>query len=461
MERDPQKPAMTSDAPAPTTERRAALFNWWNKRTKQEASQPQSESTQKTPEAQPVRSERTSFGKNIVGLLFGDHAQPEHQQVTPATTPEAQPAPLQTPEQTPQYDRATRMRRLARVIIANVLGQVNLEPTFAQQHGEAKPADTRPLADAAQNLQTAANTLGSTINRARSTPNFTAASPHTSGNFDPQPQPERIAPTVEQDAADRIDRRLRRLEATAEEHHVVSVVALGLGVLAVLLTGTEYFGRKRADRKIRHETSEQFAEQDTAINQQRAEFDELKRERVRDMNRNQRRTYYERLGTFTAQQADRTREANRDLQEVVIAGTPEAANPPVQEGDVYERRVWQSGQPERSVAAPRTREQEPDREPRPFVRVESAEHTEHQPGQQTGSAGTGFFGGGGGGIAVGTGQSDLNPPQRTVDPDSPEARKLEALRKAEQARMQQNAWFYGAALIIAISAFVIVALVIG
>jgi|GEM_PF-4933585 len=453
MERDPQKPAAIPNAPAPTTERRGALFNWWNKRTKQEAlpPQPQPEAGQKIPEALPLQPERKSFGKNIVGLLR--KRQPDIQ----PQTPEAQPQTI-TPEQTPQYDRATRMRRLARVILANVLGQVDREPTIAQKHGEAKPVDVQPLADAAQNLQTAANTLSTTITQARSVPNFTAAAPNTSGNFDSL-QPERTAPTVEQDAADRIDRRLRRLEAAAEDHRAVSVAVVGLGVLAVLLTGAEYLGRKRADRKIRHETGEQFAEQEKAINQQRAEFDELKHERVSDMNRNQRRTYYERLGTFTTQQAEQTREAEHELQEVVIARTPEAA--PVQEGAVYERRAWQPRQPERSVAAPRAREQEADREPQPLVRVERTERTEHQPGQQTGSAGTGFFGGGGGGIASGTGPSDLNPPRKLTDPNSPEARKLEALRKAEQLKLQQNAWLYGAALIVALGAFVVVALVIG
>lgn len=467
MEHTPTPPISPEATPPTPNAKRAAFFERWNKRVKRnapEAQQPSPEAnTQRAPEAAPVAPERKSFGKNIVGLIFGERPRPEAAVQPAPQSPEASQVVPPTPEQTPQYDRATRMRRLARVILANVLGQVNQEPVLARQHGEAQPLNTQPLAEAAQNLQAAANMLGTTIDQA-GTAQTAPAAPNTSGNYDPQPQQERPVPTIEHVAAERIDRRLRRLEAVAEENRAASVAVAGLGVLAVLLTGAEYFGRKREGRKIRRETREQFAAQENVITQQRAEFDELKREQVSGMDRIQRRNYYERLSSFTSQQAERTREADRELQEVVIARTPEVVGAaPVQEGDVYERRQRQARQPERATATPLSREQERelDREPQPLVRVESVERTEHQPGQQTGSAGTGFFGGGGGGIASGTGPSDLNPPRKVVDPNSPEARKLEELRKAEQARLQQNAWFYGAALIVTLGALLIITIVLG
>lgn len=460
MERDPQPPKTTPEAtPTPNT-KRASFFEKWNKRVKKqgaEATKPAPETLKdpQTPEVATLPPERKSFGKNIMKLLFGNRS-PE-QQVVPVT-PEAQaPQPL-TPEQTPQYDRATRMRRLARVILANVLGQVEQEPARAQKLGEAQPLNTEPLAEAAQNLQSAVNTLGDTIDHAQTGPNYATAALNFGGNYDPRAQPERSAPPIEQDVNERIDRRLRRLEAAAEDHRAASVAAVGLGVLAVILTGTEYFGRRRADKKIRRETTEQFAQQEKAINQQRAEFDQLRQEQTTGMDRNQRHDYYERLSTFTNSQAEQTRQVDHELQEVVIAHTPESTQ--IQQGEVYERREWRPRQPERA-AAPQSREQASDREPQPMLRVENNERTERQPGQQTGSAGTGFFGGGGGGIASGTGLSDLTTARGISDPNSPEARKLEALRKAEQRRLQQNAWFYGATLIATLGVLLIVTIVLG
>jgi hypothetical protein len=459
MERDPRTPSAPEATTPPLDQKRAHFFDRWKKTkrrrpaTKQPA--PEVAAPQNTPESVAPQLERKSFGKNILRLLRGSQQSPEAQQ---PQTPEAQAGQPQAPELTPQYDRATRMRRLARVIIANVIGQANQEPVIAQKNGEPKPLNMQPLAKAAQNLQSAANNLSGTISQVQASPDR-AASFAGGGNFNPV-QPERSAPLVEQAAGDRIDRRLRRLEAAAEENRAASVAAVGLGVLAVLLVGTEYFGRKRADRKIVRETSEQFTSQQKEINQQRREFDRFREEKVAIMNRNERRDYYERLSSFTAQQTERTTTADRELQEVVIARTPEAVATTPLSGEIFERRQYRPRQQERAAA---TREvaQESAVEQKPLVRVEKVEHTEHQPGQQTGSAGTGFFGGGGGGIAQNTGPSDLNPPRAMLDPNSPEVRKLEALRRAEQIRLQRNAWFYGAALIATLVGAVIAAIFIG
>jgi hypothetical protein len=429
MERDPVLPTpnhIPAETPPSPKERHAGFFEKWRKKAKRtpELAPPKAATPEKlaTPEAPQV--ERRAFGKEILGLIFG--SKPGEQMIPPVAAPEAQA--VATPENTPQIERATRMRRFARVVIARVLGEAAQEPTRAARQHERSPLDTHSLIDAAQDLSSAANGLSADIRRPSS----------------------RVA-SLEQKAAERIDDRLRQLEDSAEVSRKASVAAAGLGVLAVILTGAEYFSRRRADREIKRDVSREFKNQEQALERQRIVFDRLRETQARDMGRDERREYYERLSSFTHQQADRTREASRELQEVTAGQEPLAR--PVERVD--DRRERQS-RPE--VAQVRAAEQP---EVAPLVRVENADTIERAPGQQTGSAGTGFFGGGGGGIAQGTGPSDLVRPQQPIDPNSREARRLEELRKLEQARLRQNAWFYGAALIVTMIGAVIAAIVIG
>ena len=465
MEREPSpaRPAQSPASPeAPQQPERSGFFEKLRKKAKRppEAEQRKLEAQETTPTPEAPRPERRKFGRNILGLLFGEKREPaqEQQSTAPEQPVRSEAEPLApTPESTPQYERATRMRRLARVIIARVLGEAAEEPTRAREHHEQPPIDTEPLVEAAHELRDATDDLTDTIREAREAsvePATTYEAPRSDSDYDSiEPRPQ--APQIEQTPSERIDDRLRQLEQSAEASKTATLAAVGLGVIAVLVTGTEYFSRKRHEREIRRDMKKQFKQQERAVKQQQGDFNRLRESFTADMNRNQRKDYYERLSDFTYQQAQRTREANRELQEVVTQTAPTTSQvaAPAERTIQPERPAWQPRQAE-SVQQPAQTERQP------LLRVETADVVERVPGQQTGNAGTGFFGGGGGGIASGTGPSDLNPP-KIIDPNSREARQLEALRKAEQARLQQNAWLYSAALVLAMIALVIVTVVLG
>ena len=494
METQPNLPN-PADAPktSPSKESGGFFARWRKKVDQQPSADPEqtppprkkkksAEGTPATPEASTPNTKR-SFGKNVLNFLFGDPNAPDNKNVpNVATSPNVEPD-IDTPEETPDYQRASRMRRFARAVIANVLGVASAEPNIAA-NTHTQPVNVDPLTSAANNLQTAANTLNSTINFAQQAPNSVSlapASPNAAPQTAPNTAPNTVAamysgsPDGGYDSlspdimpapvaiADRLDDRLRRLEASAETNRTAAIAATGLGVLAVLLVGVEYLGRKRADRGIKRETKQQFAVQEKKIEKQQAEFNQLRQEHVADMNRNQRRDYYERLSTFTNEQAAQTREVAQDLNQVTeqyverVTAAPVAA-PERREPDQQERRTWQPRQPE-SVRS--SKEQEPN--PTPLVRVENAEQTERGPSASNnmGSAGTGFFGGGGASTSRGGQSGQQTPTVAQLDPNSREARQLEALRKAQQKKLQSNAWLYSAALILALVGMVVISIFVG
>lgn len=450
----PEQPPATRETPQQLE--RSGFFEKLRKKAKRspEVAAPRNrEQAEVAPQAEAPQPERRKFGKNILQLFLGEKRETPTP-IVPTEAFEVAPTPL-NPEATPVYDRATRMRRFARVVIARVMGEAAQESGRARRQGEQSPVDTEPLMEAANDLREATNDLTGTIHDAREASAETVMYSRSEGGYDHSGGSEYTEPrhaelTVEQTAAERIDDRLRRLEQDAEVSKTATLAAVGLGVIAVLVTGTEYFSSRKRDKEIRRDMKKQFKRQEKAVNEQRREFSRLRESDSGDLDRNQRQNYYDKLSTFTHKQAERTREVSRELQEVIAQGGSVAVAPERAGQQQAERTTWQPRQPERAAIP----------EQAPLMRVETADTVEHAPGQQTGNAGTGFFGGGGGGIASGTGPSDLNPP-KTIDPNSREARQLEALRKAEQARLQQNAWLYSAALVLAMIALVIVTVVLG
>jgi cell division protein ZapA (FtsZ GTPase activity inhibitor) len=489
MERQPLPSATTPEAAkAPPTKERGGFFEKWRKKVEQaplstpEATPDVKKKSPKglreaapTPEA--VQPEQRSFGKHILRLLRGPKvATPEATAAQPAALPEATPL-VPTPEQTPQYQNASRVRRFARAVLANVLGTANNEPVIAAaQSPEAKPLATAPLLTAANTLQQAVTTLGSQMNQARhlgvapnpnrpaaavgsvvTGPNTIATAPNVSGSY---AQPNMLPPTPQAPLTERLDYRLRQLEASAESNTATVLAANSLGVLAVLLVGVEYIGRKRAARKIRQELRQESAQQEKKLEKQQEAFALLRQEPVATMNRNQRQEYYERLGTFTKQQAEQTREATRELREVTVAykeavvpeQTPPAPVRAAHRETVPDRVEWRPRQPERAPVVT------PEVTPKPVVRIERADRIERSPSRVS-NAGTGFFGGGA--SSSGTATSGSQPQHAQLDPNSKEARQLEALRKLQQAKLQSNSWLYGAALILAMVGLVIVTIILG
>lgn len=390
MERDPTLPSATStthETPLSADKRESGFFENWREKTNNLTElEPQEKKTSEAALPQAQHRERRTLGKNILGLTFGREAQKERSVLAAEVLPRFS-------EETLQLERAARMRRFARVVIARVLGEAAQEPQRSRERQEAQPLSTEPLIEAAHELRDATDTLNETVHESKQ---------------------ESGEPT----ASERIDDRLRQLEGSAEVSRRAAIAAVGLGVLAVILTGTEYFSRKHVDRGTKQSARKPI--KTPGLDTQRMQFDRLRDAATPDMDREQRQEYYERLSTFTHTQAERTREATRELEN------------PTEVPEVV-----------------------------PLVRVENADTIERAVGQQTGSAGNGFFGGGGGGIAQDTGPSDLNPPRALLDPNSPEARKLEQLRNVEQARLQRNAWLYATALVATLVGAVVAAIVIG
>ena len=454
MERAPTPPShgpvQPETSPAPPKKENGGFFERWRKKMAGEtAAQKSTPEQQSKPETPPET--RRGFGKNVLNFLFGKNT--EVSQSAPET--------VVAPETLPHYERAGRLRRFARAVIGHALSEARHEPERARAHDgpEVAPLDTSPLIDAAEDLRGATDDLTTTMHDARELPLHppeTVAAARDAGGFDydgrgaePLPAPTAELPPLS--AAERIDYRLRRLEADSEATKTAALAAIGLGVIAVLVTGAEYLGRKSEVRKVARDVKKNDAETTKAFAAQRAEFAQLRRERAEDMNRTERQGYYERLSTFTHEQAERTRAASRDLQEV----TNEAVQHP--------QAAAASPSPERTAQQPRQPERaaQPEQSTRPLARVEVAERTEQSaaPGQ-VGNAGTGFFGGGGAGAGL-RGIFTKPATQVPLDPKSAEARRLEALRKAQAAQLRSNAWLYSAGLVLAIVALVLTTIFVG
>lgn len=327
-------------------------------------------------------------------------------------------------------ERAGRMRRLARKVIGHVLGEVAAEPARAKAGLDAAPLDTEPLAEAAEDLRGAAQDLDSTLHDAKETL-----------IYERRPNPE-FAPSGpdshEGHISAQISQRIERLEAKVETSSTISLAAMGLGVVAVLVAGHEYFARKRVERTVQKSNRAQKALEEQVKTGQR-EFVALQKEQATAMDREHRKDYYERLAEFTHHQAASTREVHKELQHSIDAAIPvlfpEPLPPP-------ERQLPTTATPEKVAQPPL---------PEPLRRVESADTVEQS--GQAGNAGTGFFGGGMAGIGGRIQQTlGLRGARNSIQRMSQEEISAETRR---QARLASNAWLYSAGFVIAVAALVL------
>lgn len=321
--------------------------------------------------------------------------------------------------------RAGRIRRFASRVIAHVRGEAAAEVSRASQE-HVKPLDTAQLVEAAQDLRGASDELGDTMRSAEETLIFdrqsdvAPAHPNDSGDF--------VLPSV----AERIAQRVDRLEARVESSNTASLAAVGLGVVAVLFAGHEYFVRRRTEKGQKRINKEQKALNDQLREQQQA-FAVLQKAQASSMDRSHRHDYYNQLSQFTHEQAATTREASHALQQTVESH----AALPVLEALPESRGHNVPPTPELPVA------------PEPLRQVEQADTFEH--GSQTGNAGNGFFGGGMVGLNAVGGQIKQALGLRSVKLSGKASSSADAQR---QARLAHSAWLYSAGFVIAVIALV-------
>ncbi len=404
----------------------------WRKKSKQRTeAKAEKPKNPESPEQkdQPEKPKKQNFGKNVLSFLRVER------KVQPVGAEQPAPEAEQpTPEQQPAYDRAERMRRFARTVLNHVFGEAKAEPARAAATGE-KPVKTEPLFAAAEDLQEATEELDETIAEAKEGVAFTIPRAEAADSGYDAPRP-----FADYRASELIVEKVQRLESQVETSRAASLVAVGLGVIAVIVAGHEYRARKR-DRRVaakdRRETAKTALKQERKIEAQQQAFNRLEQEQVASQARDHREAYYQKLGEFTHHQADATREVNRELQDVIAPVAVERATG-------QPRSEWQPQQP-KAERAPET--------PAPLVRVEQGDTIERSPSWRSRDAG-GVTGGAGG---FGTPQvSDPGQAVPSQAPLSPAAIRAEAERKARAARLASNAWLYGTALALAIAAFVLV-----
>jgi hypothetical protein len=349
------------------------------------------------------------FRSNILRLITGEQPaeQPAPSERAPQPSkPETAPPKIKIEDQ-PEYERAGRVRRFARTVLRTVMAEATAESA------RPKPLDTLPLTEAAEDLREATDELGETMQDVREKPAEVAGF-----EFAPPVAPHRIFEDV---VAERITERMQRLETEAEKTRTVSVLAAGLGIVAVLVAGHQYLAR-RSHKALGREFAAQkavVAEQGSALANQRAEFNQLRAGQTANMARDRRHNYYAKLGEFTHHQAGVTREAARELQE--------AAERP--------RLTWMRERPAAAEIAT------PEQKSAPLVRVETADTIERLPSQAA-SAMNGVKAG----IAAVHQTGVMQPADDTKPPLNPAAMRQEAARKARAAQLASTAWLYGAAL---------------
>lgn len=441
MERDPLLPP--PDA-APTPPEGGGVFDRWRKKVRKSTKPTTNQApASASPEAQAVpdkpQTQRRKLGESIFKLITGDMATPDRPDAQPGQpnmAPNIAPDAQTTPENNqPVLERASRTRRFARMVIRHVLDTADAE----QHHGknwdkaDAKPLDTQPLVDAADDLQDATANLDQTVQAARvrgtqATPDF-AASPAASSAFETGSFDTVVEAATLASAAGRIQERISTLEHSAEQSRATAVVAVGLGVLAVLVAGHEYFGKKRVEKKLTTATQEIRTQQER-ITQQETAFAKLQQEQQQatTMPRSERDVYYTKLSEFTHKQADVTREVAREVQEVTQSTyVPPRAEAPTRP-EVRAHSEWRRAPlPE---VAPRLE---------PLARVETSDKVELGTSRHGQAAATPLAN-----VATGTSPADPAAQQASGKaPLSPTAMREEALRKARTARLASSAWLYG------------------
>ncbi len=421
MEREIIPPVGSPEAPAPPLAPEKAA-----QRKKEKAKQPE-KSAEKLP--------KQKLGARVLNILFGSGESKSDITEAPAAPVEAPTATSERttePLETEPVERATRMRRFARRVIAHVLGEAQAEPGRARAEKPFEPLNTEPLIEAADDLRVASDDLDDTLRTAeevlvykRAAPEYAANSPDFGGDRD----------ITGASASERIAQRVEQLESKVDASGTASLVAVGLGVVAVLVAGHEYFARKRVETSHKkldkaHQTLEK------QVQKQQQEFVVLQKEQSAQMDRQHRQDYYERLSEFTHQQAASTREVSQELQQNIEAALPLIPEPLPQKSETPTETAWHAA------------ESQP--QPEPLRRVETTDTIER--GGQPGNAGTGFFGGGmssfGGRIQQAIGQAGKS----VLPPGKDAATSADAQRKA---RLASNAWMYSVGFAIAVAALVL------
>lgn len=401
--RPPEPPKAPKPEAPPSEASREGFFERWRRKDKKaQSSEVQTEP--KTAEAHtPPKTARKKIGEFIFGLFNEKQSAPP----TPEQSAPAAEASVPSPEDQPVFERARRARRFARVVIERVMNTARQEQTNAPEWDGAKtePLDTTPLREAADDLHDADVNLGEAM----------AANTATSAEFAGGGYDTAAEVITGVSMAARIAERMTALEKHAEQSRATAIAAVGLGVIAVLVAGHEYLGKKKLERTFRA-AQKQIVQQQT-IQQQEAAFATLQRpeQRVAAMPRPERQAYYDQLSQFTHRQAEVTRGI---AQEVTALHAQDV-----------ERQ---------SVRTPETALR-----PEPLSRVETADKVERGPSKSQ-ISGTRFIGGSAAGGIPGVlvqGQQDTGKA-----PLAPAALREEALRKARMARLRSNAWLYGVAL---------------
>lgn len=440
----------------PKVERDGFMERRRKKNEAKKAAEQTAANAETTPEA-PKKSARQRFKENVAKILFGEK---------PAASPAEQPPvqPEHTPEtpEPPVRERAQRMRRFARVVIATVLGTAETEA------GRPKPLDTEPLIDAAADLKNADAGLGEALKKTSpadaaaetpAAPEKTAAT--DSGGYETAAPSEAVMPrvaaaaetvTITALAAERIAQRIATLERSAEKNAAKAVVATGLGVLAVLFAGHEYFARKKVQRKLEG-TQREVARQKETIETQKTALANLQSRQETAINRQDRAAYYQDLSEFTHKQADATRQITREVQQSAPAEKPAAYA-----GEMYAAHGGEQPEPmgaQAEVRRPAVQSAETAPGPEPLVRTETADKIEQGPSRRDHTGAGRQFGGANGNVGAAPGNDPSLPPL-PVPPLSPAAIREAAARKARQDRLRANAWLYG--VVLTAAAAIIVAL---
>lgn len=486
--RVPMGEGRTPEAPkVPRSVERGGFVERVRKNKKRQASGPEAATEKRkkqpeataSPEVAPENAHRMRSRKFGEGIL---HLFKQRSEVTPpVVTPPVEQAQAAsgeaatTPEDQPLYERASKMRRFARTIIHRVRKEVSEEPMRAQREElDAKPINTEPLKEAAEELREAADDLSETMREVSADVPSSAKAEQSrddttgeTAKTDQMPEASAVARSeshgdngydsqeltaeYESDArptvVERISARLREHEQQAEVDKATTLAALMLGAIAVVVAGHEFGARRRLQRKHKglsrfvHRQEKTIESQQKQIDQQKQETDyaELRRLKADEMSRRERSSYYKQLSTLAHRQTEATREVAEELQH-------QAAPRRVAIAEV--QPVIAAFEKSRAISRRNERvEHSAGHAPEVKSTPERRVATKAKPAITSQS--------GGSGVAEGVTWTQKID---TKAPLSPVAQRELAVRKARIDRIGNEAWLYGAGLALA-AAGVIVAII--
>lgn len=448
------------------------MFEKWFKRRAQgspEASppakggdNPAEQQNQPESRAEPERQKK-KLGAKLLGFLGIRRNQPEQRLPQPETP---QPTTPESPAETePVIEQAGRVRRFARLVLEKVLGAAEQEHKNAKKwDGEhAKPLDTEPLVEAADDLRHAVQDLDAAMPESP----HTATAEHRSESYGSSPDggnyvaaaPE-FSPSFTVQVSQRIERRIQQLEEKIHEQskqneRTAAFAAAGIGILAVagvLMLGHEYLSHKKI-KKEQKAIRKELEKQHEAQTAQEKEFARLQHQQTTEMARRERQAYYRDLSEFTHKQAEVTRGVAQEVKRVVPEQTLRTREPEQSEAAAWQRQAvaeqtvrkaaeWSVPKPE--LSAPERLE--------PLVRIETADTVEQGPSQQSAV-----------GLVAGSGQPQAGgSPANGSVPLSPSAQRELKARQQRAQNLAANAWWmYGAVLTALLVGFAIIFVLVG